>query len=141
MINSLKQQLNLIVVAVSADVFFPHKVDVVIRDAGPKEFVSLIKYSSFICASSFHGVAFAIHFRKSFYSIKHPTRNSRMDSLLNKFMLKERQINDSELISNLNGNELFIDYSIIEELIMENTNDSKKWLENNLIKMKQVLSS
>ena len=43
-----------------------HAVDIVYRDAGPKDFVTLIKNAEATVVSSFHGTAFSIIFHKPF---------------------------------------------------------------------------
>ncbi len=133
-ISNLKKRLGLIVVAVSGSVFFPHKVDKFIQNAGPKEFLSLVKYSKFVIASSFHGVAFAIHFKKSFVSIKHPTRNSRMESLLKNLNLINRQIENPDVLLELSERDFFIDYNDLNEEIKHQISESISWLSNSLIK-------
>lgn len=135
LIINLKKRLNLPVVAISGGISFPFKVDHFIQEAGPKEFVNLFKHASFICASSFHGLAFAIHFRKSFFSVKHSHRNSRMETVLNKFDLFDRQAVNANEILELTDEQLFIDYSKIEDKIEFERTRSLNWLKDNLIKV------
>jgi hypothetical protein len=135
LIINLKKRLNLPVVALSGGISFPFKVDYFIQEAGPKEFVALFKHATFICASSFHGVAFAIHFRKSFLSIKHPTRNSRMETVLNKFDLMGRQAVNGNDVLEMSDQQLFIDYPIIEEKIESERARSLNWLNDNVKKV------
>lgn len=56
-----------------------HKV---IYDAGPKDFISLIKNCKYVVTDSFHGTVFAILFHKPFISIPHKTRGGRLKTLL-----------------------------------------------------------
>lgn len=59
-----------------------------INDAGPEQWLGLMKYSSHIFSDSFHGTAFAINFRKSFTSyISNQEKASRIVGLLDKFGL------------------------------------------------------
>jgi hypothetical protein len=135
LIINLKKRLNLPVIAISGGLSFQFKVDRFFQEAGPKEFLSLFKHASFICASSFHGMAFAINFRKSFFTIKHPRRNSRMENILNKFDLLDRQPLDAEKLLELPDEKLFIDYSKIEEKIQFHTKQSVNWLRDSLTEL------
>ncbi len=60
--------------------------------AGPNTFLALLKNAELVVCSSFHAAAFSIIFRKNFFVI--PRRgqpiNSRMESLLNDFDLRDR---------------------------------------------------
>lgn len=127
-IENIRVKLKIKVVAVSASFSFPHEVDRFVRDAGPKEFLNLIKYSKFVIASSFHGVALAIKFKKSFFSIKHPTRNSRMETILTNLGLLERQMESPQKILTMSKEELFIDYNHnLNKKISEHINESNEW--------------
>lgn len=72
-------------------------------DAGPREFLSLIRDASFVCTNSFHGMVFSIIFRRDFYCFERSAAsnrsvNSRLHSLLAKLELTDRilsaEIND-----------------------------------------------
>ena len=64
-----------------------------VHDAGPLEFMDLIRNARFVCTSSFHTMAFAIHFHKDFYVVRHSNgRNTRMQSLLEQLGLGERLV-------------------------------------------------
>lgn len=80
-------------------------------DIGPSEFLSLIKYSSYVLAASFHAVAFSIIFRKQFHTIM-KSGAERVESLLRRLGLEERRIQHSREID-LNK---CIDYSILSTL-------------------------
>lgn len=73
----------------------------------PIEFLGLIQNANFIVTSSFHGTAFAIIFNKSFYTISHPTRGSRMVDLLTEIGLESQLVANSKQIIDAN---LVIDY-------------------------------
>ncbi len=66
--------------------------DKIVFDAGPREFLGLIKNSSFVCTNSFHGTVFSILFQKNFLGVPHSHTNTRMYSLLEKLELLERQL-------------------------------------------------
>jgi hypothetical protein len=131
-LNHLKAKLNIPVIAISASLFCPYKVDKFLRGVGPSEFLNLFKNAKFIYTSSFHGVCFAIHFRKSFLTIKHPTRNSRIINLLNQFSLEKRQISHLSELLNLQNDDFYINYEPINDLISLEVAKSKKWLKMNI---------
>lgn len=69
-----------------------------IKDAGPAEFVWLIKNASCVVTNSFHGVAFSVNFCTPFYAVLKSGRggNERITSLLNSVDLMTRIVNDGE---------------------------------------------
>ena len=40
-----------------------------IREAGPKEFISLFNNAEYVITNSFHGTAFSINFNSNFYEL------------------------------------------------------------------------
>ena len=100
--------------------------DEIIWDAGPREFVSLIKNASYIVTSSYHGMLFSINFKKPFFVIlPESTQRRFLDFLRNIDM-------DNRIIKNINDIEKIYDKDILksntrlEKLI----NFSKKYLNN-----------
>ena len=63
-------------------------------DAGPVDFLSLIKNAQLVVTSSFHGTAFSILFEKKFFSINGMTDN-RISNLLRGTGLEKQSINVS----------------------------------------------
>jgi len=133
MIDSIKKRLKLPIIAISISLAIPYKADRFIQEAGPCEFLSLIRNAKFVCTSSYHGMAFAIKFRKSFIATIHPYRNSRMESMIASFGLENRQINNPLDILDMNDIDLFIDYSSIETRIESGIADSLYWLKSSLL--------
>lgn len=72
----------------------------VIRDAGPAEFLWLIKNASGVVTNSFHGTAFSVNFGTLFYAVLKPDRggNARITSLLNSVNLMDRIIYEGDAI-------------------------------------------
>ena len=73
---------------------------VVVNNISPYEFISLIEKAEFVVTTSFHGTAFAINFRKPFYSIiqSNLLLDDRMYSLLHRLGLENRAVRyDNEL--------------------------------------------
>lgn len=69
----------------------------VIRDAGPKEFLTLIKGADCVISSSFHGIALSIANGVPFYAIINPKMPARLDNLLSTFNLNSRVITDYKI--------------------------------------------
>lgn len=68
------------------------------KDIGPSEFLSLIKYSAYVLAASFHAVAFSVIFKKQFHTIM-KSGAERVESLLRKLGLQERRIEHTREIT------------------------------------------
>ena len=92
-----------------------------IVDASPEEFIYLLRNSSAVIASSFHGTALSILFNKPFISISGKDKPSRIESLLRHFSLETRNSADCDLYSPIN-------YESINKRIEEDRAESKKYL-------------
>lgn len=132
MLRVIKKRFGLPIVVVTVSLFFPFKVDMLIHEVGPAEFLGLIKKATFVCSGSFHGLALAIIYRKSFFGIKHATRNARMHSMLSLFGLENRQLDKPVEILKMSEDELYIDYSRIEDRIENAIIESYNWLGSKL---------
>lgn len=84
----------------------------IIRHAGPKEFLGLLRGADFVVSSSFHGVALSIANEKPFYAIVNPDAPSRISNLLEKLSLQSRVVNENY---SLHFSE--IDYTGIREIV------------------------
>lgn len=91
-------------------------------DIGPCEFLSLIRYSSYVLAASFHAVAFSVIFNKQFNTIM-KSGAERVESLLRRLDLESRRIDHSREID-MNRK---IDYTKLDKLY-EYIDYSKHWL-------------
>lgn len=96
-------------------------------DVGPLEFLSLIKFSSYVLAASFHAVAFSIIFKKQFNTIMR-SGAERVDSLLRKLGLQDRRIEHSREID-VNAK---IDYNPITDIVENFAANSREWLRGNI---------
>ena len=83
---------------------FLHR-DHVIADAGPAEFISLIKNARYVVTDSFHGTIFSINFNVNFYSFTkraglshndNANDNDRIPAILAEYGLSERFHNDDD---------------------------------------------
>lgn len=82
-IDDVKAQLNLPVIILHSH-HNEDKVDTIINNEGPCEFLWLFEHAEFIITTSFHGTAFALNFEKPFYSVikSETSTDSRIASLL-----------------------------------------------------------
>ena len=103
-----------------------------VSDAGPNEFVRLFSDAKFVVTSSFHGTAFSLIHRKSFYSIlPAEDKDSRIASFLKELQLDSRGIKANQTV-HLSSDELLIDYGIVESSIVDYRSKSLEFLRNSL---------
>ena len=103
-----------------------------IADAGPREFISLIKNAKMVFTDSFHGFAFSIMLNDNFYilldkAINGKSRNSRINTLLDALQLHDRILNFNNLkdFPSINRNKLNTSLKEMQE-------NSAQYLINNL---------
>lgn len=102
--------------------------------AGPREFLGLIRDARLVLTDSFHGTAFAINFRKAFYSFtkieggKSASDNSRLYDILSRIGLEDRLFDTP-------GQIIFsdVDYTLVEDKLDELRNASITFLKEALI--------
>ena len=86
---------------------------------GPSEFLYLEKNAFLICTDSFHSSVFAILYNKPFLVFSREGNgnkmNSRIETLLNKFELKNRKFNDKKIIENNLKHDYSNAYEILEK--------------------------
>lgn len=104
----------------------------VIADAGPSEWVSLIKHASLVATDSFHGSVFSIIHRKNFMVFKRfkdtskTSRNTRVYNLLETYGLNRCLVNDVE---NYKPYEFSSEeYERIIQKVNDKSEKSKNWL-------------
>lgn len=134
---------NLKVVAIShvfrkyceADVGF---ADIEIRDAGPREFIELIKNAKFVLTDSFHGTAFSLLFEKQFLNFSRfkaddkRDLNARLKSVVTEYELDNRMIHVTDL-AKIKINELSkIDYSEKIKITIQKREKAIQYLKENL---------
>lgn len=129
-LKRVKKQLGLPLIGISVSTSSPYRFDRFYQEAGPIEFLNLIKNASLILTSSFHGVAFALNFRKEFIVINHGTRMSRMESLLSLFDMRNRIISKCDDLQEMFTHE--IDYSSLNPIIDSKILDSQNQLFNTI---------
>lgn len=72
-----------------------------VSDAGPEEYLSLMKHAKAIVTNSFHGTIFSIIFEKEFYTITRLNRNSRMENILDIIGMRDRLLEEVEDLDNV----------------------------------------
>lgn len=98
--------------------------------SGPSEFLWLEKHASLICTDSFHSSVFSILFKVPFIVFNREdgqkgknSTNSRIDTLLNKFELKDRYYNINKKIDYLK-----CDFSNVEDILKKEKIKSIQYL-------------
>lgn len=96
--------------------------------ASPEEFLGYFKNAEVIVTTSFHGTAFSILFKKSFYTLRQNNPSDiRMENLLSKIGFLDRMV---QMNSNCELSEP--NYDRIEERLDEVVASSKVFLNKNL---------
>lgn len=99
--------------------------DIHLKDIGPEDFLSLIKYAEIVISSSFHATAFSHIFHKKFGVILPNGNGERIESLLELSGLSNHIIKNKEDITNIYSD---IDFASIDDHIDSFVNESKDYL-------------
>lgn len=83
------------------------------QTVGPESFISLFSNASFVVATSFHGVAFSIIFKKQFFALGMKNNAIRVTSLLEKLNIPERYLKSPVDINSIKE----IDYKNVSLLL------------------------
>lgn len=103
----------------------------VYHDAGPLEFIKLIKDSSFVCTDSFHATAISLNFNKNFVEFMrfkdadNASQNSRIYDVLSHYDLMDRIYSDKTTEWSRN-----IDFTYSNEQLEEDRKKSLDYLVN-----------
>ncbi len=104
-----------------------------IFDAGPAEFLSLIKYAEHVYTDSFHGTVFSILFEKQFSVYERSRKkskvsmNSRIYDVLDCFSLNDRLIKTDYM-----DEDVKIDYNKVTDILKFKRDESVNWLKKAL---------
>jgi len=121
----LSKRLNKKVIALTPE--WPKKDFVNVIDAGPIEFLALIKNADLICTNSFHGTALSISMEKDFYVLeKYDGIDDRKHGILEQLGLLDRMISEDVAINKMEINS--IDYKKVNGLLDKKRKDSTKYL-------------
>lgn len=122
------------------------KNDILVRDAGPREFLYLFKHADCVVTTSFHGTCFSIIFEKEFYAIVNPSSPGRINDLLKKVKIDPIQESDSTFIrkdtvdwgriKTILSKEKARSESLFRKAYMESQNKTKDSLKGTIAQMK-----
>ena len=113
------------IILVSSDAFRNVYSNKIIRFAGPREFLGLIKEADFVISSSFHGVALSIANKKPFYAVVNPNMPSRISNLLDTLNLNDRIVKNEDFCDLEDVN-----YDSVEEKLNVEREKSFNYLKN-----------
>lgn len=100
------------------------------KDAGPYEWVYLLRHASYICMDSFHATVFALKFQKEFvHAMKNEeneigSQNTRMHDILNRYNIAYKNYNNP---TDTKWQQI-IDYKKVNPIINAEIEDSMKFL-------------
>lgn len=98
-----------------------------------EEFIYAIKNAKYFITDSFHGVCFAIIFNKPFICIKNKERGGdRFNSIQESFNIKSGFIDIENLTDNFEDLFAKYDYSYVQQVILQEKEKAKTWLDKNL---------
>lgn len=120
LINKISKENKLVVVNLAK------KDNLEFFSAGPSEFLDFINSCEIFLTNSFHGVIFSLIFEKPFIVFERGNMNSRIDTLLKKFSLEDRKIENIDLTKNI----FQIDFTPVSKLISKEKEVSIKYLKN-----------
>ncbi len=105
--------------------YFIKSADADISDADSIElWLSYFRDAANVITDSFHGTAFSINYNKDFFVFLNEQRgNSRFDSLLNLFNLKDR------VVTSVNPEKPSINWTEVNQLLNRERERCEKWLE------------
>ncbi len=92
--KKIKKETGLEVIVITSNAMCSVHGDIIVRDAGPAEFLELFKNAEYVLTTSFHGACFSILFQKTFFSFIRNVGETRITNLLNIMHLSERIITD-----------------------------------------------
>lgn len=110
-----------------------YSCDKYLQNVGVEDFLSLIYHADYILTSSFHGTAFSIMLNKQFISVAPSSRATRLENITTVFNIEGRLISEKD---NYVINDLLqpIDYKQINEFVSLNSQTSRDFINNALLK-------
>lgn len=104
-----------------------------IFNMGPREFLYVIRNSSFVVTNSYHGTIFSIIYNKPFYctmkSYGNRSISTRFKTLLELFDLEKKEVlNDNAMIWNVSN----VEYDKVNKEMSNRRDKCKEWLYNSL---------
>lgn len=105
--------------------------DISVTDAGPIEFVNLIRNAEYVCTDSFHGSVFSILYHRNFVVFNRyadnssASKNTRIESLCSRLGLSERRFSGN-IIQDMKKH---IDYIAVDKELKKIRDESRAYLE------------
>ncbi|HEY5589173.1 MAG TPA: polysaccharide pyruvyl transferase family protein [Candidatus Paceibacterota bacterium] len=134
--KKMHEQLKLplvVIISSSRDIFVGNRYK--IYDAGPSEFLSLIKNSEYVCSNSYHALLFSVIYKKKFWSFINNKKglncNSRLVNIAELLGLEDRVININSMNVDLDKE---IDYKTVNSKLKKLVESSKRYLINSITK-------
>lgn len=106
--------------------------DKTIRFASPGDFLNLIMGAEYVITNSFHGTAFSINLNKKFWVFLPSGFSSRITSVLSKFGLAERLVEEYKVSDNWDYNKS-IDYKAVNLVLKKERENSFAFLEKAIL--------
>ena len=101
-------------------------------EAGPKEWLNLLKNSSYVFTDSFHGCIFSVIFQKNVFLYKRFSDNSKKSENSRIYTLTKWLEIEERLIDNTNMEKIFdlknVDYEKVAKNLRNKSQESSKWL-------------
>ena len=129
-VNFFSKKFGLRVIAIDQGLLAGARVDELIRDAGPEEFLALFLGAKFIITDSFHGVCFSVNLERPFVALSPGEHANRVESLLSLVGLSDRFAAKSFDYERLS---LSIDFTEPRLRLEKARNESKKFLHKALL--------
>lgn len=135
-LDELKKKFNLKLKIITPEWPFHRKYGDDIVNAGPEEFITLIKNAELVCTTSFHGTALAIKFERPLFVLEDKdTPDERKRSLLNQLGIENRIIS---CMDDVNKNRsYYMDYVDITKKLNKLQKQSSEYLINSLEKCRE----
>lgn len=124
--EQIAKERGLKIVEISLRATNAEKGHIMRYDAGVEEFLSLVKYSSFVVTNSYHGLIFAVQYRRPLVVFAREQAESKINELLDLMGLKQNKFST--------GDEDYqeIDYNNVHSRIMRARTDSMNFLQMEL---------
>jgi hypothetical protein len=107
--------------------------DKTLSNVSVKDWLRLLYHAGFIYTDSFHGVLFALKFKKEFLAYyKEKTRSSRFIHLIDRYQLSEHIVDSYETALQKKSFHKSVDYENLMPLIEQDIDRSKQYLHNAL---------
>lgn len=135
-LEELQKKFNLKIKIITPEWPFHKNYGEDILDAGPEDFVNLIRNAELVCTTSFHGTALAIKFERPLFVLENSTTpDERKRSLLNQLGIENRILSNMDDVNNTRG--YYMDYETITNKLNKLQQQSGEYLINALEKCRE----